>query len=376
MKIVIFGLTISSSWGNGHATLWRGLCTALARLGHEVVFFERDVPYYAQTRDWLALPCGELVFYTKWDDVRAHAVRELSDADAAIVTSYCADALAARAAMLDAQRPLVVFYDLDTPVTLARLEQGEAVSYIGAEGLRDYDLVLSYTGGAALDILRDTLGAHRAAALYGHVDPDVHRPVPPQQRYCADLSWLGTFALDRQRALEELFVQPARLRPQLTFRMAGAQYPHDFPWSENVYFDRHLPPHEHAAFLCSSRVTLNVTRGDMARLGYCPSGRLFEAAACGVPILSDAWIGIDEFYRPHAEILIARSTADTLAVLAEDPAVLRAVGLAARERTLDEHTSMHRAHRLVTLLEETSTAHAVRELPVATAAEGRGICGA
>jgi len=377
MKIVIFGLTISSSWGNGHATLWRGLCKALAQLGHEVVFFERDVPYYAQTRDWLTLPCGELVFYSSWDDVRARAQRELAEADAAIVTSYCADALSARSAMLEAQRPLTVFYDLDTPVTLARLEQGEPVPYIGADGLRDFDLVLSYTGGAALGMLHDRLGARRVEALYGHVDPDVHRPVPAQDRFAADLSWLGTFAPDRQRILEELFVLPARLCPQRRFRMAGAQYPHDFPWSANVYFDRHLPPHEHAAFLCSSRLTLNVTRAHMSRLGFCPSGRLFEAAACGVAILSDEWAGLDAFYRPHAEILVARTAQDTLAALAMEDATLRAVGAAARERTLDEHTSMHRAQRLVALLEESTIAHphaqtSTQPKPL----QGVGACGA
>lgn len=377
MKIVIFGLTISSSWGNGHATLWRGLCKALAQLGHEVVFFERDVPYYAQTRDWLTLPCGELVFYSSWEDVRARAQRELAEADAAIVTSYCADALSARSAMLEAQRPLTVFYDLDTPVTLARLEQGEPVPYIGSDGLRDFDLVLSYTGGAALDTLRDRLGARRVEALYGHVDPDVHRPVPAQDRFAADLSWLGTFAADRQRILEELFVLPARLRPQLRFRMAGAQYPHDFPRSTNVYFDRHLPPHEHAAFRCSSRITLNVTRAHMSRLGFCPSRRMFEAAACGVAILSDEWTGLDTFYRPHAEILVARTAQDTLAALAMDDATLRAVGAAARERTLSEHTSMHRAQRLIALFEDSTIAHphaqtSTRPNPL----QGVGACGA
>lgn len=377
MKIVIFGLTISSSWGNGHATLWRGLCKALAQLGHEVVFFERDVPYYAQTRDWLTLPCGELVFYSSWQDVRARAQRELAEADAAIVTSYCADALSARSAMLEAQRPLTVFYDLDTPVTLARLEQGEPVPYIGSDGLRDFDLVLSYTGGAALDTLRDRLGARRVEALYGHVDPDAHRPVPAQDRFAADLSWLGTFAADRQRILEELFVLPARLRPQLRFRMAGAQYPHDFPRSTNVYFDRHVPPHEHAAFLCSSRITLNVTRAHMSRLGFCPSRRMFEAAACGVAILSDEWTGLDAFYRPHAEILVARTAQDTLAALAMDDATLRAVGAAARERTLSEHTSMHRAQRLIALFEESTIAHphaqtSTRHNPL----QGVGACGA
>jgi spore maturation protein CgeB len=353
MKFVIFGLTISSSWGNGHATLWRGLCKALARDGHRVVFFERDVSYYAETRDWHELPGGELVLYRNWRDALSRARRELADADAAIVTSYCPDALAARVAMLDASNPLAVFYDLDTPVTLARLKQGERVPYIGDEGLGAFDLVLSYTGGMALAELRDTLGAQRVYPLYGHVDPEAHHPAAPDPRYQADLSWLGTYAADRQAMLEELFVQPAQLRPQRKFLIAGAQYPQDFPWTTNVYFVRHLPPQEHAAFFSSARLQLNVTRAQMAWLGWCPSGRLFEAAACGAAILSDEWPGLADFYAPDSEILLAHDADETLAALDLDDATLGRIGAAARERTLDEHTSAHRARQLIDFLERT-----------------------
>src|SRR5690348_1644398 len=206
MKLVIFGLSISSSWGNGHATLWRGLYAALIQLGHRVVFFEHDAPWYAQARDWNA-PAGGLVLYPDWPSIHAQAERELADADAAIVTSYCADALAAREAMLEAPRPLRVFYDLDSPVTLNTLASGEAVPWLDERGLRDYELVLSYAGGPALRELERVLGARRTAALYGHVDPDVHSPAPPQDHYRADLSWIGTYAADRQPALEELFVK-------------------------------------------------------------------------------------------------------------------------------------------------------------------------
>lgn len=356
MKIVVFGLTISSSWGNGHATLWRGLCKALARQGHEVVFFERDVAWYAGARDWTSLPGGALVLYPDWEAVATRAARELAGADAAIVTSYCPDALAARAAILDAQHPLAVFYDLDTAVTLAQLGAGQAVPWIDADGLRSYDLVLSYTGGDALAQLEDVLGARRVRPLYGHVDPDVHRPVPPEARYRADLSWLGTFAADRQAMLERLFVQPARLRQQLRFVIAGAQYPEDFPWGANVHFVRHLAPGEHAAFLCSSRVTLNVTRAAMARSGWCPSGRLFEAAACGATILTDSWAGLDAFFAPGREVLPVETTGDVVAALAISDAERRRIGEAARERVLAEHTSDRRAAELESILYGTATA--------------------
>ncbi|HEX7114126.1 MAG TPA: glycosyltransferase [Steroidobacter sp.] len=352
MKIVIFGLTLSSSWGNGHATLWRGLCKALIRQGHRIVFFEHDVPYYANARDWHSLPGGELVLYDSWLSIASRAGRELIDADAAIVTSYCPDALHAAEAVFEAQGPISVFYDLDTPVTLSRLKSGKRVPYIGEEGLRQYDLVLSYTGGAALEELRCSLDARRVRPLYGHVDPDVHQPGPKVNRYEADLSWLGTYAPDRQAMLEELFVRPARQRAARKFLIAGTQYPNDFPWSENLYFVRHLPPQEHAAFFSSSRLTLNVTREAMARKGWCPSGRLFEAAACGAAILSDEWSGLDEFYTAGSEILIARSAEDTLAALDLDDATLRKLGRTARERTLGEHTSEHRARTLLRWLDE------------------------
>lgn len=372
MKLVIFGLTISSSWGNGHATLWRGLCKGLARLGHDIVFFERNVPYYAHNRDWHTLPHGELVLFDEWSHVRAKARETLRNADAAIVTSYCSDSFAAAAEILDAGRPLAVFYDLDTPVTLSRLQAGESISYLPNEGLSHFDLVLSYTGGAALTQLRDLLGARAVEPLYGHVDPDVHHPVDVSERYRADFSYMGTYAVDRQAALERLFVEPARRRPERRFLIGGAQYPDDFPWTGNVYFVRHLPPSEHAAFFSSSRLTLNVTRAAMARMGWCPSGRLFEAAACGAAILSDDWLGFDEFYRPGNEVLIARDTQEALEVLDLPDATLKRIARAARERTLDEHTCHHRAQTLCDLLEERISAAAIcRAQPYARRAEAR-----
>ena len=362
MKLVIFGLTVSSSWGNGHATLWRGLCRALARRGHTVVFYERDVDYYAMNRDLTELPGGRLVLYPDWDQVAPAAARDLRDADAAIVTSYCPDGIAASDLVLGSSVPVRAFYDLDTPVTLAALKAGEEVAYIGPRGLRDFDLVLSYTGGLALDELRRVLGARHVAPLYGSVDPAVHRPTEPLERFRADLSYLGTFAADRQAALEELFIKPARLRPEARFLMGGACYPNDFPWTANLFFVRHLPPPEHAAFYSSCRLTLNVTRAAMAGMGYCPSGRLFEAAASGTPIVSDVWEGLDSFFMPGSEILLARSAADVCAALDLSDAELHRIAAAARERTLAEHTADQRAAELESLLQG-----AMRGLPAAAA---------
>jgi spore maturation protein CgeB len=351
MKIVIFGLTISSVWGNGHAALWRGLCKALARAGHRIVFFEQDTPYYSSSRDLYSLADGELILYDTWRLAKLRAERELRDADAAIVTSSCPDALRATEAILSAVRPVSVFYDLDTPVTLSRLREGEPVTYIGERGLQDFDLVLSYTGGAALEGLR-SLGAHRVRPLYAHADPDIDRPVPKDERYACDLSWLGTYATDRRAMLDELFLAPARRRRRRTFLVGGAHYPQDLEWPKNVRFVQPVATEDRAAFFSSSRLTLNVTHSLIGCMGWCPSGRVFEAAACGTAVLSDEWSGLDEFYAPGSEILTARTTADALEALSLDDAALNRLRRAARERTLDEHTAGHRARTLVGYLEE------------------------
>lgn len=351
MKLVIFGLAVSSSWGNGHAVLWRALIRAFAERGHRTVFFERDVPYYAQNRDLTSLEGGRLVLYGDWGEALPEAKRELTDADAGMVTSYCPDALAATDLVLEAPG-LHVFYDLDTPVTLAHLAAGTEVAYIGPDGLTIFDLVLSYTGGTALSALRQRLGAKQVSPLYGSVDPDRYRPAAAPERRRAALSYLGTYADDRQDALNALLIEPARQRPQARFIIGGAQYPNDFPWTDNIFFFRHLVSYQHPEFYASARLTLNVTRHAMAAFGWCPSGRLFEASACGTPIISDWWDGLDEFFVPDREILIARTTDDVLAALDRGDADLAAIGTAAREGTLARHTAAHRAAELEALLSQ------------------------
>ncbi|WP_309085183.1 glycosyltransferase [Chelativorans sp.] len=358
MKLVIFGLSISSSWGNGHATLWRGLVRALGRRGWTVVFFERDLPYYAGARDLYEIENGELILYSDWEDALPAARRHLADADVALVSSYCPDGVAASDLVLAAPRPVRLFYDLDTPVTLSVLERGESTSYIGPRGLTDFDLVLSYTGGEALDELKSRLGARIVAPLYGHVDPCVHRPTTPVEHYAADLSYIGTYAEDRQAGVSAFLLEPAHRRPNLRFVIAGAQYPQDFPWAENVFFVRHLPPEEHPAFYSSSRLTLNVTRRAMAKMGWCPSGRLFEAAACAVPIISDWWQGLDAFFEPGREILVALESEDVTAALDLGDAELRRIAEAARERVLSSHTSEHRAIEFEAILDDLKSAAA------------------
>jgi spore maturation protein CgeB len=268
-----------------------------------------------------------------------------------MVTSYCPDGIAAAELLLSSASGLKVFYDLDTPVTIDRVRNGKSVPYLGPEGLAYFDLTLSYTGGQALIELQLRLGARRVLPLYGSVDPDLHYRVASVDRYRADLSYLGTYAEDRQQALLQLLVEPARRLSSRRFLIGGAQYPPGFPWSDNIYFVRHLPPSEHSAFYCSSRLTLNVTRAPMAQMGYCPSGRLFEAAACGAPVLSDGWEGLGEFFEPGSQILVANSCDEAMEAMETPDEELARMARAARDRVLTDHTATRRASELITALD-------------------------
>lgn len=355
MHIVIFGLTVSSSWGNGHATLWRALLKALSRRGHTATFYERDVPYYADNRDdWSPPPAIALRLYSSIEEIRSEALRELNSADLGMFTSYCPDGPAAAELILSSRAEIKCFYDLDTPVTLTALSGGEHVSYLPPNGLWDFDLVLSYTGGRALEELQSRLGAKVVAPLYGSVDPEAHFPVPPLKQYRGVLSYLGTFAADRQRALEMLFLEPARRLKNENFQLAGAQYPDSFSSLANVAFVPHLAPQLHPAFFCSSRATLNITRAVMAEYGYCPSGRLFEAAACGVPIVSDGWDGLEMFLTPGTEILRVDTPEDVIEALQLPEADLKRIAESARERTLANHTAERRVMELEEICERVS----------------------
>ena len=347
MHIVVFGLTVSSSWGNGHATLWRSLIRSLLARGHTFIFFERDVPYYAQTRDLHTLPTGaELCLYRDLASLKVRALRELAHADLAVCTSYCPDGRFAAEWVLASRAVVRCFYDMDTPVTLRSLGTEATCAYLPSQGLGDFDLVLSYTGGRALQELCTRLGARNVAPLYGWVDPQTHYPVPTVERFRSAFSYLGTYAEDRQAALEELFLKPAQLLSSEKFLIGGAQYPETFPWSDNLYFTQHLEPRQHPEFFCSSRATLNITRRAMAEYGYCPSGRLFEAAACGVPIFTDEWEGLDSFFTPEREVLCVSTVDDVVVGLSRSDKELSDMAEAARARTLEEHTSDVRVREL------------------------------
>lgn len=357
MRFAIFGLTISSSWANGHATPWRGLLKGLHAQGHQAVFFERDVEYYAAHRDLERPDYCDLVLYASWSEVSERASKALEDADVAIVTSYCPDGLDACRLVLETPGPLHVFYDLDTPVTLRALETHQlavpnGAHYLTPDLIPEFDLYLSFTGGPILDSLRTRWGAKRTAALYGSVDPEVHAPVtdPPREFQCA-LGYLGTYAADRQPRLDELLLQPARKRPDARFLVVGSLYPQEIEWPHNVAMRPHLDPPEHPAFYSANRLTLSITRQAMLEWGYTPSGRLFEAASCGTPVLTDRFAGLGEFFTPGEEILVADTAEDVRAALERTDAELRQIGERARARTLSHHTGATRARELVSACE-------------------------
>ncbi|MBV9748561.1 MAG: glycosyltransferase [Acetobacteraceae bacterium] len=343
MKLVVLGLSLSSSWGNGHATTFRALLKAFAERGHEILFLERDVPWYAAHRDLPNPDFCELSLYGSLDELQGHAA-QVAAADAVIVGSYVPDGIdVGRWAQATARRP-VAFYDIDTPVTLAKLERGD-FEYLSPEIIPGYDLYLSFTGGPTLERLKRQYGAPAAAALYCSVDADAYQPLSVERRW--DLSYLGTYSDDRQPTLERLLVEPARRAPHLRFAVAGPQYPADIDWPANVERLEHVPPADHPAFYAASRYTLNVTRSDMIAAGYSPSVRLFEAAACGTPIISDRWDGLDSLFAPGREILLADDADDVLPVLqARGEEQRDAIAAAARSRVMAGHTARHRAAEL------------------------------
>jgi len=345
MKIVILGLSITSSWGNGHATTYRGLMRELVRQGHDVLFLEHDVPWYAAHRDLPEPPFGRTRLYRTLDELKREYAGEVEAADAVIVGSFVPQGVAVGEWVQTMAAGVTVFYDIDTPVTLAKLE-AEDYEYLHPSLIRGYQLYLSFTGGPTLTRLEREFGAPVARALYCSFDPELYYPEPTPPRW--ELGYLGTYSADRQPRLERLLLEPARRLPERRFIVAGAQYPASLRWPDNVEHREHIPPTEHRAFYNAQRYTLNVTRDDMIRAGWSPSVRLFEAAACATPIISDTWPGLDTLFVPGEEILLAQDSDEVLAYLHDIPEDnRRAIGERARARVLAEHTAAHRARELV-----------------------------
>lgn len=345
MDIVICGLTITSSWGNGHATTWRALVGGLHRQGHRVTFLERDVPWYAAQRDCAEPEGCALHLYDSVGALAEEHGERIRDADAVIVGSYVPEGVEVGRYVQRTALGVAAFYDIDTPVTLAKLARGDH-EYVDPELIRAYDLYLSFTGGPTLERLQDEHGARRVRPLYCSVDPERYAPVAGAPDLA--LGYLGTHSPDRQPKLDALLIEVARRLPGERFAVAGAGYTPD-GWPANVEHRAHVAPGEHPAFYGRQRFTLNLTRADMVAAGWSPSVRLFEAAACGVPIVTDAWEGLSSFFVPGRECLVVESTEDVVGVLAGDG---ERIASAARARVLGAHTAEHRARELVEHLME------------------------
>ncbi len=344
MKIVIFGLAITSSWGNGHATTFRALCKALHARGHRIVFFEHDTEWYAHNRDLPQPDFCQVRIFNRWDDVLPFARAELRDCDVALVGSYFPDGIAAIDEVLASPAPLKAFYDIDTPITIAQLREQGGAGYLRRDQVPGFDLYFSFTGGPMLKEIENRYGARLALPLYCSFDPQQYRRFAVNQRFACNFSYMGTYAPDRQPKLEEFFCAAARLLPGQSFILAGPQYPKSISWPANVRRITHLNPRWHSRFYSSSRLTLNLTRRDMVRAGYSPSVRLFEAAASGAAIVSDNWPGLDTFFRPQQEILLPTCAEDVARYLTGiSHQELRAIGARAQERVLSEHTNIRRA---------------------------------
>ena len=349
LSLLFLGLSLSSSWGNGHATTYRALLRGLAATGHRVDFLERDVPWYADNRDLSEPDFCNLHFYADLEDLRERFADAITAADAVVIGSYVPDGVALIDLVLETAEGAVVFYDIDTPVTCAKLGQGNA-EYLAPRQVAAFDLYCSFSGGPILRVLENRFNARRAEPLYCAVDQEVYYPesnISPRW----DLGYIGTYSADRQPTLEKLLLEPARRLPDKRFVVAGPQYPEDMIWPANVDRIEHLPPAEHRAFYNSLRFALNVTRADMIAAGWSPSVRLFEAAACRTPIISDAWDGLSWFL-PHKEaILIAQSSEDVMEALMLLPEARRLrIAEAAQCRVLQSHTGFARAREFETYL--------------------------
>jgi spore maturation protein CgeB len=354
MKLVVFGLSLSSSWGNGHATTYRALLRAFAARGHEVSYFEWDAPWYGGAHRDLPDPSFcRLVLYGGWEQVASDALAEAREADAVIVGSYVHRGPEIIDALAEAGASPLYFYDIDTPVTVAALRRGGA-EYLRADQVPLFEAYLSFTGGPFLpEVVERQLGARRTAPLYCSVDVECYRPVEPDPALGVALGYMGTYAPDRQPVIERLLIEVARRLPERRFLIAGPQYPEAGGWPGNILHLQHLPPVRHPVYYSSALWQLNATRADMVAAGWSPSVRLFEAAACGAPLISDRWPGIEAFFEPGREVLLPGSTDAVVEILRgthDDDR--RALGQAARARILAAHTAEHRAAELESLLRD------------------------
>jgi spore maturation protein CgeB len=352
MKISFFGSSLVSCYWNGAATYYRGLLKALAGLGHDITFYEPDAFQRQQHRDIDDPDWARVVVYPASYDGWVKALeRGAADADLLVKASGVGvfdEEL--EESVPSAARPgaMTVYWDVDAPATLDAIAADEEHHLRRMIPL--YDLVLTYGGGDPVVKAYEKAGARLCVPIYNAVDPETHHPVPPREDFACDLSFLGNRLPDREARVEEFFLAAAVLKPERRFLLGGAGW-EEKPMPGNIRLAGHVGTTSHNAFFCSGLATLNINRDSMARYGFSPPTRVFEAAGAGACLITDAWEGIEMFLEPVAEVLPASSgaeVADILGMLSPDRA--KAIGEAARRRVLAEHTYRHRARQVTDLL--------------------------
>jgi spore maturation protein CgeB len=352
MKIAFFASSLVSAYWNGAATYYRGIVRALHERGHRVTFYEPDAYERQQHRDMADPPWAKVVVYSaQSEDEVLRTVEQARGADLVVKASGVGvhDALLERA-VLELQGPAtrVVFWDVDAPATLDRVHGDAADPFRPL--IPRYDLVFTYGGGEPVRQAYLGLGARDCVPIYNALDPATHHPVPPEPRFECDLAFLGNRLPDREARVEEFFLRAAAQLPDRRMLLGGSGWG-DKPLPANVQYLGHVYTADHNAFNCTPRAVLNVSRESMARYGFSPATRVFEAAGAAACLVTDAWEGLETFFEPGTEVLVAQS-GDEVAqhVAALDAQRARAIGQAAYRRVLAEHTYAHRAAQVDAVL--------------------------
>jgi len=363
MKIAFFASSLVSAYWNGAATYYRGIVRALHERGHRVRFYEPDAYGRQQHRDIADPEWAEVVVYPGEGDHHALAmVEDARGADLVVKASGVGvfDALLEQA-VLELQSPTtrVAFWDVDAPATLDRMHR-DAADPLRALVPR-YDLVLTYGGGEPVVRAYESFGARRCVPIYNALDPSTHHPVARDPRFAADLGFLGNRLPDREARVEEFFLHAAALLPERRFLLGGSGWA-DKSMPANVTDMGHVYTADHNAFNATPTAVLNVSRESMARYGFSPATRVFEAAGAAACLITDRWEGIGLFIEPDREVLVAADGEEVAAhVDALTPERARAIGQAAYRRVLAEHTYAHRAAQLEQVLEGSAQARALAE---------------
>ena len=357
LNIAFFGSSLVSAYWNGAATYYRGIIRALYERGHRVTFYEPDAYGRQQHRDIPDPPWAKVVVYSAENDSQLYdALEESRQADVVVKASGVGvfdELLEAEVLNLQSRERLVVFWDVDAPATLDRVAADPNDPFIPL--VAKYDFIFTYGGGDPVVEAYRAIGAQNCVPIYNALDPDTHYPVDPDPRFEGDLGFLGNRLPDREVRVEQFFLAAAAELPESKFLLGGNGWG-DKPMPPNVNYLGHIYTHQHNAFNCTPRGVLNISRDSMARYGFSPATRVFEAAGAAACLITDYWEGIEHFLEPNQEVLVARDGLEVaehvrqLSAGKAGEATSRRIGQAARQRVLAEHTYAHRAALVEDLL--------------------------